>query len=71
MDMKVKEMNKVGVMVLDQSIGTTDQVIKANGMRILVMVTVYIDKKQAKNIVANGKMMFVMAKVGGLMQMEE
>jgi len=71
MAIKGKEMNKVGVMVLDLSIGTMDQVMKANGLRMFVMVMEFIDKKQAKNIVANGKMMFVTAKVNGLMRMEE
>ena len=71
MAIKGKEMNKVGVMVLDLSIGTMDQVMKANGLRMFVMVMEFIDKKQAKNIVANGKMMFVTAKVNGLMKMEE
>ena len=71
MAIKGKEMNKVGVMVLDLSIGTMDQVMKANGLRMFVMVMEFIDDRQAKNIVANGKMMFVTAKVNGLMRTEE
>lgn len=64
-------MNKDAVMVLEKSIGTTDQVMKECGFKMFVMVTEYTEKKQAKNIVGNGKMMFVTEKESGHMQMEE
>ena len=71
MAIKGKEINKGFVMELDRSCGQTDQIMKASGIKVIVMVTEYIDKNLAKNIVVNGKTMFVMAKVNGLMQMEE
>ena len=71
MVIKGKEIIKDVVMVLDQSFGTMDHFMKVSGMRMLVMVLEYSEKKQVKNIVANGKMMFVKAKINGLIQMEE
>lgn len=68
---KVKEIHKDAAMELEQSIGQINQVMKGSGFRDIVMVTEFTDKNQAKNIVVNGKMMFVTAKVNGLMQMEE
>jgi hypothetical protein len=68
---KGKEMHKDAAMELEQSIGQINQVMKGSGFRDIVMVTAFTHKNQAKNIVANGKMMFVTAKVNGLMQMEE
>lgn len=71
MVIKGKEIIKDVVMVLDKLFGKMDQVTKVSGMRMLVMVMEYSEQKQVKNIVANGKMMYVTAKVSGLMQMEE
>lgn len=70
MAMKGKEINKDFVMELDRSRGKTDQAMKASGIKVIDMVTEYIDKNLAKNIAVNGKMMFVTAKVNGLMQTE-
>ena len=39
--------------------------MKASGLRVLVMVTEFTEQKQAKNIGANGKMMFVKEKANG------
>jgi hypothetical protein len=68
---KGKEMHKGVVMELEQSFGLINQVMKASGFKDIVMVMEFINKNQAKNIAVNGKMMFVMAKVNGLMQTEE
>jgi hypothetical protein len=70
MAIKGKEMNKDVAMELDQSFGMMDQVMKASGIKIIVMVMEFTDKNLVKNIAVNGKTMFVMAKVNGLMQME-
>ena len=45
--------------------------MKVNGMKELVMVMEFTEPKQGKNIVVNGKMMYVMVKESGLMQMEQ
>ena len=68
---KGKEIHKDAAMELEQSFGQINQVMKGSGFKDIVMVTEFTDKNQAKNIVVNGKMMFVTAKVNGLMQMEE
>jgi len=70
MAIKGKEMRKDVATELDQSFGMMDQVMMVSGFKIIVKVTVYTDKNQARNIEVNGKMMFVMAKVNGLMQPE-
>jgi hypothetical protein len=70
MAIKGKEMNKDVAMELDQSFGMMDQVMKASGIKIIVMVMEFTDKNLVKNIAVNGKTMFVMAKVNGLIQME-
>lgn len=70
MAIKGKEMRKDVATELDQSFGMMDQVMMESGFKIIVKVTVYTDKNQARNIEVNGKMMFVMAKVNGLMQPE-
>jgi hypothetical protein len=70
MAIKGKEMNKDVAMELDQSFGMMDQVMKASGIKVIVMVTEFTDKNLVKNIAVNGKTMFVMVKVNGLMQME-
>lgn len=71
MAMKGKEILKDFVMELDQSCGKMDPVMKVNGFKVIVMETEFTNKNLVKSIVANGKMMFVMGKVNGLMQMEE
>jgi hypothetical protein len=71
MAIKGKEMNKDVAMELDQSFGLTDQVMKASGIKVIVMVMEYIDKNLAKNIVVNGKMMFVTEKASGPKQMAQ
>ena len=71
MAIKGKEMNKDVVMELDQSFGLMNQVMKASGIRVIVMAMESTDKKQARNIADNGSLMFVMEKVNGLMKMEE
>ena len=71
MAIKGKEMNKDVVMELDQSFGLMNQVMKASGIRAIVMEMESTDKKQARNIAGNGSLMFVMEKVNGLMKMEE
>jgi len=47
------------------------QVIKVNGLRALVMVMEFTKQNKVKNIVANGKMMSVTAKVSGLKPKEQ
>ena len=71
MAIKGKEMNKDVVMGLDQSFGLINQVMKVSGMRVNDMAMESTDKKQARNIVDNGSLMFVMEKVNGLMKTEE
>ena len=71
MAIKGKEMNKDVVMELDQSFGLMNQVMKASGIRVIVMAMESTDKKQARNIADNGSLMFVMEKVNGLMKTEE
>jgi len=71
MAIKGKEMNKDVVMELDQSFGLMNQVMKVSGMRVNDMAMESTDKKQVRNIVGNGSLMFVMEKVNGLMKMEE
>jgi hypothetical protein len=71
MAIKGKEMNKDVVMELDQSFGLMNQVMKASGIRAIVMEMESTDKKQARNIAGNGSLMFVMEKVNGLMKTEE
>jgi len=56
---------------LDPLNGKMSPAMKASGLRVLVMVTEFTEPKQAKNIVANGKMMSVMAKASGLKQTEQ
>ena len=70
MAIKGKEMRKDVATESDQSFGMMDQVMMVSGFKIIVKVTVFTDKNQARNIEVNGKMMFVMAKVNGLMQPE-
>ena len=48
-----------------------NQVMKASGIRAIVMEMESTDKKQARNIAGNGSLMFVMEKVNGLMKTEE
>jgi hypothetical protein len=45
--------------------------MKANGFKVLVMVMEFTEQRQAKNIVVNGKMMFVMEKENGPKQTEQ
>ena len=71
MAIKGKEMNKDVVMELDQSFGLMNQVMKASGIRVIVMAMESTDKKQVRNIAGNGSLMFVMEKVNGLMKTEE
>jgi hypothetical protein len=47
------------------------QVIQASGLKVFVMVMAFTQPNQEKNIVVNGKMMYVMAKVSGLNQMDQ
>ena len=70
MAIKGKEINKDFVTELERSRGKMDQAMKASGIKVIDMATEYIDKNLAKNIEVSGKMMFVMAKVNGLMQTE-
>jgi len=45
--------------------------MKVIGLRVFVMVTEFTEPNQVKNIVVNGKMMSVTARVNGLKQMEQ
>jgi len=52
----------------DPLIGKMIPVMKASGLRVLVMVTEFTEPKQVTNIVVNGKMMSVTEKASGLKQ---
>ena len=47
------------------------QLIQASGFWVFVMVMEFIQPVLAKNTVANGNLMFVMAKVDGLNLMDQ
>ena len=64
-------MNEDFVTVQDQLNGKMVQVIQASGLKVFVMVMAFTQPNQEKNIVVNGKMMYVMAKVSGLNQMDQ
>ena len=68
---KEREMNEDFVTVQDQLNGKMVQVIQASGLKVFVMVMAFTQPNQEKNIVVNGKMMYVMAKVSGLNQMDQ
>lgn len=67
MAIKDKEMIRGKGMELVQFSGKMGQVMKASGVRAIAMETEFTNKNLAKNIAGNGKMMFAMAKEGGLM----
>jgi len=48
-----------------------DQVMKVNGMRMLVMVIKYSDQKLVKNIIVNSQMLSITEKLSLLIRIEE
>jgi hypothetical protein len=59
------------VMESDQLNGKMNQAMTASGFKVLVMVMEFTEQRQAKNIVVNGKMMFVTEKASGPKQMAQ